>query len=938
MVLDADALQAITQEARNCFLYEDAPDYLALLEEGFRRLRSGKAGINLQNEYAALMRATHSLKGGAGIAQLPTLSQLAHKLEDLVQALHEERVQETEKAFELLSVGIEQAGNLIAQAINGDEIPESLPIFTALDNFLASVPQEKRPGASTPTSVVRFADFQVSPTASYMLKTALSVDLEECLQRVEQLLQKSAPPDAIKQALMTLEEECTLLGQALNQRWLTDTANELHQGLEQTLLPIEQIATTAIVEIRLGRSQVLNSDSQQGQRGAAPLYDGVVPKAAPEPTTAPPQVALPLPNEVPGVAQRTQEKQETLPPQALNLRIPVERLDRMNNTVGELLISYERLSLSWQQLLQASQALKSRTQQSDSIIEKVRTMYDQLAFQLTLPMGGYARDWLSPTNTEFEPRHFNQYTAIDDPLQELEELMAQVQENRADVELIASELQETLDHMRQQLDSLRGDLTQSRLVPFALLADRFVAPLQTLNLQYHKSVELVVDGKETLIDQVIIEQLQTPLTHLLRNAFDHGIETAEERQALGKPPTAKIKLSAVVQGNHVVIGVADDGRGIDTQKVYQRAVQMGLCRSGNPTKLTREQILEFLFAPGFSTAQTVTTLSGRGIGLDAVKRHVARLRGGVRVETALGQGTKFTITIPLTLSILPLLLCRCQQRTLAIPSVNILEITDLSEFSIQSGAIVWHNSKVPLFPLIQLLPYRQPGAIAAPSSQFESQVGIVLDVNGKPVVVAVDSLLGERELVLKPFDTTVPVPPYVAGCTVLGTGEVVPVLYPNHFGELVAQASLAVSAGADSALSVTQGQSELESEPTILVVDDSIAVRRMLDRVLSQSGYQVVQCRDGKEALEMLNKSVKHASLIICDIDMPRLDGLGLLKEIRSHPRWHSLPVVMLTSRENNLHRQKAMSLGATTYFTKPFSPAELLKCLSELLTPPVSS
>lgn len=921
MELDANALQAITQEARNCFLYEDAPDYLALLEEGFRRLNSDRAATNVQNEYTALMRATHSLKGGAGIAQLPTLSELAHKLEDLVQALHEERVPELGFAYELLSVGIEQVGNLIAQAINGDDIAEPLPIFTALDSFLASLPNQKHPSASTPNLDLPKVDFPVTATASYILKTALTVDLEDCLQRVEQLLQTSASRDAIEQTLMTLQEECTLLGQTLNQMWLADIAAELQQGLNQTSLPIEQIATTAIVEIRLKRSQVLNSYSQE------------LPPS--------PQLALPEPNEVSGVAAETKGRQEVVSPQALNLRIPVERLDRMNNTVGEILISYERLSLSCQQLLQASLAMKNRTQQSGNITEKVRTLYDQLAFQLTLPMSGYARDWLSfsPTDKELEPRHLNQYTAIDSPLQELEELMAQVQENRADFELIGSELQETLDHLRQQLDSLRGDLTQSRLVPFFLLTDRFVAPIQTLNQQYHKSVELFVEGKETLIDQVIIEQLQTPLTHLLRNAFDHGIETTEERQALGKPSNAKIKLAAVVQGNQVVISVADDGRGIDTQRVYQRAVQMGLCPAGTQTKLTREQILEFLFAPGFSTAQMVTALSGRGVGLDAVKLHVARLRGGVRVETALGQGTKFTITIPLTLSILPLLLCRCQKRTLAIPSVNILEITDLSEFSIQTGSIVWHNSTVPLFPLIQLLPYYQPGAIArripgslvTPSPKFDSQLGIVLDVNGKPVVVAVDSLLGERELVLKPFDSTVQVPSYIAGCTVLGTGEVVPVLYPNHFGELIAQANSA-AADAESVSVITQDQPEVELEPTILVVDDSIAVRRMLDRVLSQSGYQVVQCRDGIEALEMLNKTVKHASLIICDIDMPRLDGLGLLKEIRSHPRWHSLPVVMLTSRENDLHRQKAMSLGATTYFTKPFRPAELLNYLSELL------
>lgn len=509
--------------------------------------------------------------------------------------------------------------------------------------------------------------------------------------------------------------------------------------------------------------------------------------------------------------------------------------------------------------------------------------------------------------------------------------MVRVQESQADIDLINFELRESLDQLRLQLDSLRGDLTDSRLVPFSLIADRFATPLQTLNQRYKKSVELVVTGKDTLIDQVVLEQLQTPLTHLFRNAFDHGIEPSEERLALDKSPTAQISLSAAVQGNQLIITVQDDGRGIDSQKVHQRAVQMGLCHT-KVSELTRKQILDFLFFPGFSTAAKLTDLSGRGVGLDIVKLQVERLHGLVQIESVLGQGTKFSVTIPLTLSILPLLLCRCQQRTLAIPSINVLEIQSLSELynsTVPSG-ITWHNRPVSLFPLIQLLPYRQDNLSS--SSPLEQQLGIVLDVNGEPIVVTVDSLLVERELVLKPFDSTIPVPAYITGCTVLGSGEVVPVLSPNHFGELIGHQKQPIATSSQTSISNESQSKSGHGTPAILIVDDSIAVRRMLDRVLTQTGYQVVQCRDGKEALEELNRPGEHFDCVICDIEMPRLDGFGLLKEIRAHTRWHSLPVAILTSRENDRHRRKAMSLGATDYFTKPFSPEKLLRAILDML------
>ena len=953
--LNPAKLDAILKEARACFLYEDAPDYLAILEQGIQQQFDGNT------EYAALMRAAHSLKGGAGLAQLHSLSKLAHKLEDLFEALHEQRVPEPLIACELVSLSVETIRDSIAAAISGKDTELSLgkdsaplPIVTALDSFLEDLPKQV-PHQDSNLS----ANLGVSSVPLAILKASLELDLEDCLQRVEQLL-PAQNLASLHEALTNLVEECTLLGQTLNLTWLTDVVDKLAQELSGGNPPLDQLAKSAIASIRQLREQVLNPTS--------PLPG----KREEEKRTTETQRKQ---RKREGEGEREGEREVTstaTEPTALslNLRIPVSRLDRMSNTVGELLISHERLSLYQVQLFQANLMLRKQTQQMNPVREQVQEFYDRLATPLLRSSGvGAGKEQkvcssqlslnppvLSQSEAEFDPLQFDRYTEFHSTLQDFQELMVRVEEGRNDIEVIARELHEALEQLRLQLDSLRGDLTESRLVPFGFLADRFVTPLQSLNQRYHKSVALDVVGKETPIDRVILEQLQTPLTHLLRNAFDHGIETPEERLLLDKPVDAKITLSADVKGNKVTIAISDNGRGIDCKKIYQKAVDMGLC-SLDAAALTREQILNFLFTPGFSTAATVTDLSGRGVGLDVVLEQVGRLRGEVKVISNLGQGTTFKIIVPLTLSILPLLLCRCQQRLLAIPSINVLEIIALSEYTLATGEaephclrsqaepgnenprysdagrvqykmITWRSNQIPVFPLSQLLPYAQAD-IFSTKAALNPYLGIVLDVEGEPIVVAVDSLVGERELVLKPFDASIPVPAYVAGCTVLGTGEVVPVLSPSNFGELIALAKQALPAVIPSSPPNISRLESSDAASTILIVDDSIAVRRMLNRVLTESGYQVVECRDGKEALELLNQSQSGFDLAISDIEMPRLDGFALLREISMHPRWHSLKIIMLTSRENDRHRQKAMSLGATAYLTKPFRPGDLLAAIA---------
>jgi chemotaxis protein histidine kinase CheA len=464
MVLDAVSLDAILQEARSCFLYEDAPDYLTMLEQGMQRLVTFAANpsatntSDLKHEYTVLMRAAHSIKGGAGIAQLPSLNKLAHKLEDLLQALDAGRVEaQTETAYELLFLGIEQIKELVAEAINNpnsqvvvdSEVANSLPLVLALEGFL----QEIAPQVETE---INDEAKSISPI---ILKTVLEVDLEECLQRVEQLLQPPVQKQVLQQGLASFIEECTLLGQTLSLAWLEDAAEALKPKLGQN--DLASIATETIAQMRELRSQTLNPKTPTLVVETTP----VEPQAPATPT--------------------------------LNLRIPVSRLDRMNNTLGELLIGHERLSLYHSQLHQANVTLNKEAQKLNPINEQVRIFYDQLATPLASSWGVNAV--AETTNSEFDSLQFDQYTGFHSTLQDLQEVMVRVQETKSDIELVTRDVQAALDQLRQQLDGLRGDLTQSRLVPFKFLAERFVAPLQNLSQRYQKSVELVIVGKETLI-------------------------------------------------------------------------------------------------------------------------------------------------------------------------------------------------------------------------------------------------------------------------------------------------------------------------------------------------------------------------------------------------------------------------------------------------------
>jgi type IV pili sensor histidine kinase/response regulator len=918
-MLDAASLDAITKEAKNCFLYEDAPEYLEMFNRGLERLREASVNPNNQDNlksiYKELGRAAHSIKGGAGMAQMQTLNKLSHRMEDLFEALEQGRVKDKPIALEFLILGAEEVQNIIESVKNGlpEESPSAIELTTALEDFIVNY-------------VVETDAVETVEDSDGFVKTALKADLEDCLIRLEELLQDSPPEKALKEGIRVLEEECTLLGQAFSCFWLEEVATVSRKLRELEKISLQELATLFVQEIRQLRSQFLSQ--------VTPTISEALTQFLPQT----PKVEE-KPKESVSQAPKTEDSSESN--LNLNFRIPMERMNKMGNTVGELLINYERLLLYEKQLGQACNGLKKRGNLLTPLREKIMAIYDELSIgerESYQNFGVITNGNKQGERQEFDALEFDQYTDIHTTLQQFQELMVQVQEIREDIDLVNRDLRETLVEMRQSLDNLESDLTQSRIVPFSTIANQYIQPVEKLSQRYNKAAQLIIEGENVLIDQAILEQLRTPLTHLIRNAFDHGLESPQQRQSLGKPKTGLIKLAAAVKGNQIVITVSDDGRGINLGKVYDKALDKGLIdQNTNFNQLTKDQILEFLFIPGFSTASSITDLSGRGMGMDIVKLQIERLRGSIKIETIEGKESRFIIRIPITVNILPLLLFRCQKQIFAIPSAAVKKIISLKDYQIKDSTINYLNENITVTPLHSILPFNLPGIFDHFSNTNSPHIALIITINDGlcPAVgyrhqaIAVDQILDEREFVVKPFDQTVNLPYYISGCTVLGTGQVIPIFDPDYFSELMLDGK--------QNKSTVNGSEEKPETPnnnrTILVIDDSIAVRKTLNRILSQSGYQVTQCRDGKEAWELLNENNQHFNLALCDLEMPNLDGFSLLKMIRESNLWHNLPVVILTSRETELHRQKAEKLGANAYLTKPFQPVDLLAKVNDLLS-----
>jgi chemosensory pili system protein ChpA (sensor histidine kinase/response regulator) len=477
-----------------------------------------------------------------------------------------------------------------------------------------------------------------------------------------------------------------------------------------------------------------------------------------------------------------------------------------------------------------------------------------------------------------------------------------------DLSRLSAAADDQLERQARLISDIRDRLMHIRLTPFGTLTARLRRTVRQVAESSHKLIDFMLEGATVELDKAVLEEMAEPLMHLLRNAVDHGIETPERRRQEGKSEAGRITVLAAHEGDQIVVRVKDDGGGVNLEAVRTRAVERGLAPRDAAARLTEAELLALPFQPGFSTARTISETSGRGVGLDVVRTCVERLNGSVSLTSKPGEGTSFVVRLPMTVAVLRVLLVKARGQTFALPLASVARVVRLGgQGAEERGEQIRIGEEwVPRVVLGEAL-----GLPKSPSSDVERPSVLLIEAGDARAAVVVDQVQGGQEIVVKTLGTHLRNIRGVSGATVMGDGAVVLILNP-----------------ADLAVSPARSEAPASRALSVLVVDDSPSVRRVLTNLIRNAGWTVRTACDGLEALNLLAEE-PAPDVVLLDVDMPRMDGFEFLAAVKSQETHREVPVVMLTSRSDSKSREKARNLGADGYVVKPYSDKDLLRTIS---------
>jgi chemosensory pili system protein ChpA (sensor histidine kinase/response regulator) len=603
-----------------------------------------------------------------------------------------------------------------------------------------------------------------------------------------------------------------------------------------------------------------------------------------------------------------------LPGAAAMLRVNADTLDFLITESGEVAIARSRIEAELRQVKQALGDL------ADSIA-RLRTQLREVEIQADSQMQS-RRSVLDERDRDFDPLEFDRYTR----LQELTRMMAEGLNDATSIQqALLKNLDETDAALLQQTRigrELQQDLMRMRAVPFATLSERLHRVVRQTAREIGRKAELAIQGAQIELDRGVIEHIAAPLEHMLRNAVAHGVEDPRARSAAGKPETARITIELRQEANEIVIILADDGTGLDVQKLRSKAVEKGLLAADR--ELSEPEQNQLVFLTGLSTVDAVTELAGRGVGMDVVRTEIAAVNGRIDIASSRGTGTTFTIFVPLTLAVTQTVMVQAGVATLAISSATVEQVLRLKADAMatlyEKRQVEFQGRVYPLHSLRQLLGERAAVEIQDYNSVLLLRSGI------QRVAVHVDKLLGNQEIVVKNIGPQLSRIAGVTGATVLADGRIVLIVNPVQ----LAQRKAAAGAWLGEITGVIGARA---STPLVMVVDDSLTVRKFTSRLLEREGYRVVTAKDGLDAIEKLKDRLPEVMLV--DIEMPRMDGFDLTRIVRGDPRTVGIPIIVISSRTAEKHRSRAAALGVNAFIGKPYPETELLEHISACLRRP---
>lgn len=635
-----------------------------------------------------------------------------------------------------------------------------------------------------------------------------------------------------------------------------------------------------------------------------------------------------------------------------NLRINISTLNSLINLAAELLISRNRMTNQLGSMEGIFGKLQREKAMLGGIMKKIQTLAGKTDFEaltegiLTGEEQGILKDF---ADIEFD--RFSEYDVI---IKDLRSNISNFEDVSRDVRELGDAFRQSILSVSQIANELNREIMGMRMVPVKHMFIRFQRSIRDIGREEEKDVDLKVEGEETRLDKTVMEEVIEPIMHCVRNAVSHGIELPATRVEKGKPRMGMIQLRAFQDGNQVVLEIEDDGAGIDPNKLKQSAINKRLISPERAASMTETEAMELMFVPGFSTAEKVTTLSGRGVGMDVVKNVITRFKGSVSVKSNIGKGSKFIIRLPLTLAINQSLLINASGRIYAFPLSVIEETVDLRMDSIRrigdQELITVRDQTIPLIHLSKVLSHEED------QSQLKAKYPvIILSDAGQKIGVRVDKLLGKEEIVIKTLGSHLKNVAGVVGATVLGDGSVVLILdvaylfmYWQGGGNVAQTIRREMSSSIqelDNAVDEATADNEVATSPAktpeapkvrpkgkirILCADDSVSIRKYVASLLSRERFDVTTASDGAEAYDLAERN--SYDIIMTDLEMPKMHGYELVSALRSKPSFNHIPIVILTARSGEKHRRRGLELGANAFLNKPFDVDELLNTIDGLL------
>lgn len=916
--VEVDEFDPVATELVETFLSE-AELLLGRMDKAVAALRARPA--DAAPVLRELRQYVHTLKGAAAMTGLETMAGVAHRVEDVLDLLIAGSLPAESEILDLLQACHDCLADLAsARGDNRSLRPRVSVLLEQLAGLVAICSEQAEGPRQTPAPAEEGEQDPLparEETDAFLLDTFLS-EAEANLAAAESALTRLAarPPDpnphltAFRRAVHTIKGSAGMVGLTA----ASTVARRLQLLLDAVLSGSAAFNDACLEAVTTGFDVLSELVAAQGDNGQ--LVDRarraltLIAAAGEAPPTATPGRMRPSGPQA-GPAEAAPPARSHVEHQA-TVRVPVERLNAIARILSEIFMNASGFE-------QQIEAFRKELDELSLNLARIRRISSQLseAQEAATPGTGSAAGLQEATSSasEFDELEFDRYTRLELIARDLAEATTDLSALSAQFQSMRAQFDTWAARQRGLSGEAQDQLMRLRMVPLESLSSRLERTVRVTSAKTGKQVLLETAGLETEFDKSVVEQLAPAIEHLLRNAIDHGIEPPPARLAAGKPEIGLVRLSASRQGAHVTLKLSDDGAGLNFEKIAARAVELEWLTPEQAASASHEALIRLIFEPGFSTAEAVSEVSGRGVGMDVVLSTVKSLRGRLSVQTSPGQGTTFTFVLPVSMAVDRVVVLEAAGERFALPMnamTRQMQVFDSQpvERDGQWGVLAG-GGWLPACWLGEWLGLSSP-------EQRPARCALLFVNNGeREIALLADRVIEAREIVTKPLAGLLSRLTQFSGGTILGDGAVVLILNPS-----------AIGLEAAPPLPLAPARRRAMREETVLIVDDSISIRRSVGNLLRSNGWRTLEARDGMEALELLERRGDPPGAVLMDIEMPRMDGYELAAALRARPDFDSVPVLMLTSRAGEKHRQKALRLGVDRYLVKP-CPDELL--LAEL-------